>query len=195
MGLLLLYSTCQRIIECFVLEGIFRGRLAQPLCSEQGHLWLDQVAHSPVSFELDAESVGGCMGMFFCTQQQYRYPLEKYLSLQPFAPEKDVWGTQHLIFGNGIYAAGGLLFSLKCGTILKGKEKRKATAVTNSGCKGWEMKTICFCWWCARGKSFSPEAFCEAWRWSKGDSLGRPAKFCSCSGLTLCNCTGWEPSG
>jgi len=33
-----------RIIECFRLGGIFRGHLAQPPCSEQGHLQLDQVA-------------------------------------------------------------------------------------------------------------------------------------------------------
>jgi len=37
-----------RIIECFGLEGTFRGHLAQPTCSEQGHLQLDQVAQSPV---------------------------------------------------------------------------------------------------------------------------------------------------
>jgi len=37
-----------RIIERFGLEGTFRGRLAQPPCSEQGHLQLDQVAQSPV---------------------------------------------------------------------------------------------------------------------------------------------------
>lgn len=35
----------------------------------------------------------------------------------------------------------------------------------------------------------------EAWRWSKGDPLTRTAKFCSCSRVTLCVCTGWEPSG
>jgi len=37
-----------RIIEHFRLEGTFRGCLAQPPCSEQGHLQLDQVAQSPV---------------------------------------------------------------------------------------------------------------------------------------------------
>ena len=37
-----------RIIECFGLEGTFRGQLAQPPCSEQGHLQLDHVAQSPV---------------------------------------------------------------------------------------------------------------------------------------------------
>jgi len=30
-----------RIIECFGLEGTVRGHLAQPPCSEQGHLQLD----------------------------------------------------------------------------------------------------------------------------------------------------------
>jgi len=30
------------------LEGTFRGHLAQPPCSEQGYLQLDQVAQSPV---------------------------------------------------------------------------------------------------------------------------------------------------
>jgi len=39
---------CHRIIECFGLEGTFRGHLAQPPCSEQGHLQLNQVAQSPV---------------------------------------------------------------------------------------------------------------------------------------------------
>jgi len=37
-----------RIIECFGLEGTFRDHLAQPPCTEQGHLQLDQVAQSPV---------------------------------------------------------------------------------------------------------------------------------------------------
>ena len=37
-----------RIIECFGLEGMFSGRLAQPPCSEQGYLQLDQVAQNPV---------------------------------------------------------------------------------------------------------------------------------------------------
>ena len=37
-----------RIIQFFGLEETFRGHLAQPPCSEQGHLQLDQVAQSPV---------------------------------------------------------------------------------------------------------------------------------------------------
>jgi len=37
-----------RIIECFGLEGSFRGHLSQPPCSEQGYLLLDQVTQSPV---------------------------------------------------------------------------------------------------------------------------------------------------
>ena len=37
-----------RITECFGLKGTFRGHLAQPACSEQGHLQLDQVAQSPI---------------------------------------------------------------------------------------------------------------------------------------------------
>ena len=37
-----------RIIEYFGLEGTFRGHLAQPSCSKQGHLQLDQVAQSPI---------------------------------------------------------------------------------------------------------------------------------------------------
>jgi len=37
-----------RITECFGLEGTFRGHPAQPPCSEQGHLHLDQVAQNPV---------------------------------------------------------------------------------------------------------------------------------------------------
>ena len=37
-----------RIIECFGLEGTFRGHLAQPPCNKQGHLQLDQVVQSPI---------------------------------------------------------------------------------------------------------------------------------------------------
>jgi len=37
-----------RTIERFGLEWTFRGHLAQPPCSEQGHLQLDQVAQSPI---------------------------------------------------------------------------------------------------------------------------------------------------
>jgi len=37
-----------RITECFGLDGTFRGHLAQPPCSEQGHLQPDRVAQSPV---------------------------------------------------------------------------------------------------------------------------------------------------
>jgi len=43
-------SVCRgshRMTECFGLEGTFKGHLAQPPCSEQGHL-LDQVAQSAV---------------------------------------------------------------------------------------------------------------------------------------------------
>ena len=43
-----LRSYFHRIIECFGLEGTFRGHLAQPPCSEQGHLQPDQIAQSPV---------------------------------------------------------------------------------------------------------------------------------------------------
>jgi len=35
------------------LEGTFRGHLAQPPCSEQGHLQLDQVAQSPIKPDLE----------------------------------------------------------------------------------------------------------------------------------------------
>jgi len=42
-----------RIIECFGLEGTFRGHLAQLPCSEQGHLQLDQVAQSPVQLSFE----------------------------------------------------------------------------------------------------------------------------------------------
>jgi len=37
-------SQIHRIIECFGLEGTFRGHLAQRPCSKQGHLQLEQVA-------------------------------------------------------------------------------------------------------------------------------------------------------
>ena len=41
------------IIECFGLEGMFRAHLAQPPCSEQGHLQIDQVAESPIQLDLE----------------------------------------------------------------------------------------------------------------------------------------------
>ena len=37
-----------RIIECFGLEGTFRGHMVQPLCYEQGRLPLDEVAQNPI---------------------------------------------------------------------------------------------------------------------------------------------------
>lgn len=42
----------------------------QMLCVAFSALW-------HMSFELDAESLATCMGMFFCPQQQYCYPLGK----------------------------------------------------------------------------------------------------------------------
>jgi len=36
-----------------VLEGTFKGHLAQPRCNEQGHLQLDQVAQSPIQPDLE----------------------------------------------------------------------------------------------------------------------------------------------
>jgi len=46
-------------IECFGLEGTFRGHLAQPPCSEQGHLQLHQAAQSPVQPGLECFQGGG----------------------------------------------------------------------------------------------------------------------------------------
>jgi len=37
-----------RIIESLELEGTFKGQVAQPLCNEQGHGHLDQVAQSSI---------------------------------------------------------------------------------------------------------------------------------------------------
>ena len=48
LSLQLSHKNNHRIIECFGLARIFRGHPAQPPCSEQGHLQLDQVAQSPV---------------------------------------------------------------------------------------------------------------------------------------------------
>jgi len=42
-----------RLVECFGLEGTFRGHLAQHPRSEQGHLPLDQVAQSAVQPDLE----------------------------------------------------------------------------------------------------------------------------------------------
>jgi len=46
-------------MECFGLEGTFKGHLAQHLCSEQGHLQLDQVAQSPVQPDLERFQIWG----------------------------------------------------------------------------------------------------------------------------------------
>jgi len=43
-----------RITKCFGLEGTFRSHLAQPSCSEQGHLQLDQVTQSPIQPGLES---------------------------------------------------------------------------------------------------------------------------------------------
>jgi len=40
-------------MECFGLEGTFKGHLAQHPDSEQGHLPLDQVAQSPIQPDLE----------------------------------------------------------------------------------------------------------------------------------------------
>ena len=37
-----------RIIELIELEGTFKGHLVQPLCNDQGHIQLDQIAQSPI---------------------------------------------------------------------------------------------------------------------------------------------------
>jgi len=52
-------SPNQRIIECFGFEGTFRGRVAQPTCSEQGYLQLDQVAQSAFQPGLEHCQGGG----------------------------------------------------------------------------------------------------------------------------------------
>lgn len=39
-----------RIVESFVLERTLKGCLVQLPCNEQGHIQLDQGAHSPVLF-------------------------------------------------------------------------------------------------------------------------------------------------
>jgi len=50
-----------RIIDCFGLEGTFRGHLAQPPCSEQGYLQLHQVAQSPIQPGLEGfQGQGPC---------------------------------------------------------------------------------------------------------------------------------------
>jgi len=47
------YFSLYKIIESFELEGNFKGHLVQLLCSEQGHLQLDQVAQSSVQPDLE----------------------------------------------------------------------------------------------------------------------------------------------
>jgi len=51
-------SVLHRIIECFGLERTFRAHIAQPPCSEQGHLQLDQVAQSPIQLPLNVSRDG-----------------------------------------------------------------------------------------------------------------------------------------
>jgi len=48
----------RRIIESFGLEGTFRGHLAQPPCSEQGYLQLDQVLRAPSNLGLNVSRDG-----------------------------------------------------------------------------------------------------------------------------------------
>jgi len=57
------------------LEGTFRGHLAQPSCSELGHVQLDQVAQSPV--QLDIECFQGwricaCLCLSILKQMEFR---------------------------------------------------------------------------------------------------------------------------
>ena len=42
-----------RTIESFELEGTFKNHLVQLLCTEQGHLQLEQIAQSPVQPDLE----------------------------------------------------------------------------------------------------------------------------------------------
>jgi len=49
----LLSEINHRMIECFGLEGTFRGHLAHPPCGEQGYLQLDQVAQSTIQPSLE----------------------------------------------------------------------------------------------------------------------------------------------
>jgi len=51
--LCMLESYNHRIIECFGLEGTFKGHLVQHSRNEQGHLQLDQVAQSSVQPDLE----------------------------------------------------------------------------------------------------------------------------------------------
>jgi len=56
-----------RILECFGSEGAFRGHLALPPCSEQGHLLLDQVAQSPI--QIDLECFQGWDSLYYLSRQ------------------------------------------------------------------------------------------------------------------------------
>ena len=42
-----------QILECFGLEGSFRGHVVQPRCSEKGHLQLDWIAQRSVQLDLE----------------------------------------------------------------------------------------------------------------------------------------------
>ena len=93
-----------KITECLGLEGIFRGHLAQPPCSEQGHLQLDQAAQSPVQPSL--EWFQGC-GLHYLSGQKWFSnhlrglcsPLQKYLTYSwcasSFATSEKIYPFMH----------------------------------------------------------------------------------------------------
>jgi len=71
-----------RNIECFGLEGTFRGRLAQLPCSKQGHLQLDQVAQSPVQPGLECFQGWDLHCLCVCTASSFLFSLMVELPVQ-----------------------------------------------------------------------------------------------------------------
>lgn len=55
----LIFHAFTRITKWLGLEETFKGRLAQPLCNEGGHLQLDQIAHTPLSLAYNISRDGG----------------------------------------------------------------------------------------------------------------------------------------
>jgi len=67
-------------MECFGLEETFKGYLAQPPCSEQGHLLLDQAGQSPVQPGLECFQGWGINHLSGQSVPVFHHPHHKKIS-------------------------------------------------------------------------------------------------------------------